>query len=370
MTLRYGVIGTGMMGQEHIRNIALLDGVTVTAIADTHDDMRQAGLAVAEREGIVGVQAFADHKALLSSAEIDALVIVSPNDTHHASMIDALGTGLPILLEKPSATTAEAANDLVRRAHGRNAPIWVAMEYRYMPPVARLIEEVDKQTAGPVKMVSIVEHRYPFLVKPDNWNRFNGRSGGTMVEKCCHFFDLMRLITGAEPVRVFGSGAQDLNHLDESHEDGTPDVLDNAFIVVDFDNGVRAALDLCMFAEGSYWQEQVSVTGTLGKVEALVPGPSRFWPGGGERASELIISPRADKAPLREEVHVDDAILAAGDHHGGTFYQHRKFAQLVREGGVPEVGLHDGARAVEMGEAAERSINTGAVVHLGQGSPT
>ena len=48
-----------------------------------------------------------------------------------------------------------------------------------------------------------------------NWNRFNVNSGGTLVEKCCHFFDLMRLFTAANPVRVMASGAVDVNHKDE-----------------------------------------------------------------------------------------------------------------------------------------------------------
>ena len=52
----------------------------------------------------------------------------------------------------------------------------------------------------------------------NNWNRFNANSGGTLVEKCCHFFDLMCLIVGAKPRRVMASGAQDVNHLDEVYD--------------------------------------------------------------------------------------------------------------------------------------------------------
>jgi hypothetical protein len=51
-------------------------------------------------------------------------------------------------------------------------------------------------------MLSIREHRFPFLTKVGDWNRFSENTGGTMVEKCCHFFDLMRLITRSEAVRV------------------------------------------------------------------------------------------------------------------------------------------------------------------------
>lgn len=52
----------------------------------------------------------------------------------------------------------------------------------------------------------------------NNWNRFNANTGGTLVEKCCHFFDLMRLFAGANPVRVMASGAIDVNHRDELYD--------------------------------------------------------------------------------------------------------------------------------------------------------
>lgn len=364
MTTRYAVIGSGMMGQEHIRNISLLPGAEVTAIADPDQTMRESATTLCRQNGHDGVVAFGDFREMLSAQLADAIVVASPNDTHAAIMDALLATRLPILLEKPSATDPGAARALAAKAQTREAPVWVAMEYRYMPPVARLVDEVRSGGIGQAKMISIVEHRFPFLTKVGNWNRFAARSGGTMVEKCCHFFDLMRLLAESEPVRIYASGAQDVNHRDEIHDGARPDIIDNAFVIVDFENGMRAALDLCMFAEGSYFQEHVSVVGDTGKVEAVVPGPARFWPGGAERASEVILSPRADKAPKREAVHVDEAFLHAGDHHGGTYFQHLRFNRLVREGGRPEVSLHDGARAVEMGAAAERSIREGVVIHL------
>ncbi len=363
MSLNYAIIGAGMMGQEHIRNVGLLPGASVSAIVEPNDEMAANATQLAVELGMPAPKRVQTVSDLVSANNVDAIVVVSPNDTHFGMMQELLHTNFPILLEKPTSTDVDQAWKLSNQASDRSAPVWVAMEYRYMPPVTRLIEEVRRGTVGDTKMLSIVEHRFPFLPKIDKWNRFSARTGGTMVEKCCHFFDLMRLITGSEPTRIFGSGGQDVNHLDETHDGDRADILDNALVIVDFENGVRASLDLCMFAEGSYWQEQVSVVGDAGKVEAFVPGPSRFWPGGGERASEVVISPRADKAPTREEVHVDGNLLAAGDHHGGTYFQHLKFQQLVTTGkGTPEVTLADGAKAVEMGAAAERSIRTGELV--------
>jgi len=360
MTIRYGIIGSGMMGREHMRNIGLLEGAEITAVSDPHPESRE--LAAGPHGG--RCRAFADHRDLLASGLCDALVIASPNDTHAAILRDVLATDLPILVEKPLCATVDDCRAVVKLAEGRAAPVWVAMEYRYMPPVERLRTELAAGTAGRLRMIAIREHRFPFLAKVDDWNRFAARTGGTLVEKCCHFFDLMRLLAQSEAVRVYASGAMDVNFLDERYDGRTPDILDNAFVVVDFANGVRAMLDLCMFAEGSWWQEQVAVTGDAARIEAFVPGPARFSPDGRERMSEVVISPRATKRPVREEIHVDETILAAGDHHGSTFFQHRKFLDLVRRGGTPEVTLDDGLKSVLIGAAAEESARTGRAVEL------
>ena len=141
-----------------------------------------------------------------------------------------------------------------------------------MPPISRLVEEVHSgKTLGKITSLSIREHRYPFLNKVGDWNRFNENTGGTLVEKCCHFFDLMCFILQSEPVRVYGSGAQDVNHLDEHYDGRVPDILDNAFVVVDFASKQRAMLDLNMFADGSWYQESIAVIGSQAKVECQIP---------------------------------------------------------------------------------------------------
>jgi predicted dehydrogenase len=123
-------------------------------------------------------------------------------------------------------------------------------------------------------------------------------------------------------------------------------------------------LDLCMFAEGSYWQETIVATGAKGRAEIFIPGPARFWPGGAERHSEIELSPRKPKGPVRRAVPVDETILKAGDHHGSTFYQHQGFHKAVTKGAPVEVTLEDGLKAVLIGLAAEKSAQTGKAVAL------
>lgn len=370
MTLRYGLIGSGMMGQEHIRNIALLDGAQVTAIADPDAGMRivsqETAFTSQSRLGqsVTTPRAFADYKEMLSADLCDALVIVSPNDTHHEILKDVMATNLPVLCEKPLCTTSDHCREIITLAEGRPAPIWVAMEYRYMPPVQWLLNQANDDRAGGLRMMAIREHRFPFLPKIGDWNRFNTRTGGTLVEKCCHFWDLMRLVLQANPVRVFASGAADENHYDERYDGQRPDIIDNAFVIVDFDNGARGMLDLCMFAEGSAWQEVISVTGPKARLDACIPGPARFAPDGTQRVAQGVVSDRATQREIIEPIAVDDAVLAAGDHYGSSFFQHKRFAAMLRNGGVPEVSLEDGLWSVRVGEAAEQSARTGEAVLL------
>jgi predicted dehydrogenase len=364
--VRYGIIGCGMMGQEHLRNIALLPGASVTRIFEPDDAMAQGSLALAP-----GAQRAASLEEVVMSPDVDCLLIASPNFCH-AEQLQAIAAlrPLPLLLEKPACTTLEDAQALAELGRRYPAPIWVAMEYRYMPPVTRLAEEVHSQAhTGPVTMITIREHRFPFLVKVGDWNRFNRYTGGTLVEKCCHFFDLMRHLTQSEPIRVYASASAAHNHRDERYPDGTPDILDNAYVLVDFASGQRAMLELCMFAEGARYQEEISVVGPIGKAECFVPGPGRFWPAhlGEAPVPKVVISPRHPKGPRELDVPVDPVALAAGDHNGSTLYQHQRFNAVVRGQGQVEVALRDGLAAVMIGLAAQESARTGQAISLVDG---
>ncbi len=357
---KYGLIGAGMMGQEHIRNIQLLESARVTALCDPDLAMCRQAQELAGAE----CKAYLTHEEMLANEELDALVIAAPNHLHHPILMDILWRDLPILCEKPLGLSEAECAEIEHRARARTAPFWTAMEYRYMPAIARLIEEAEKGTAGSIQMLSIREHRFPFLPKVGDWNRFNSQTGGTLVEKCCHFFDLMRLILKSEPMRVYASGNISVNHLDEDYDGQKPDILDNAYVIVDFHNGTRAMLDLCMFAEGSYWQEVVSATGMHARIDAKMPGPDRFAPKGEMRHSELVISPRETKQAIHQEIQIDPTIQRAGDHHGSTFFQHQRFLRMLQEGSAPEVSLRDGLIAVAVGAAAEASARTGQAILL------
>jgi myo-inositol 2-dehydrogenase / D-chiro-inositol 1-dehydrogenase len=350
--VRYGVIGTGMMGVEHIENVVALGDAVVTAVSDTNADSRAKGALAAGAQ----VAVFDDHRDLLASGLCDAVVIATPNFTHVDVLPDALAAPVHVMVEKPLCTTVADCERMLELEARRPAGwvTWMAMEYRYMPAAADLIARVHGGEVGRPRMVAIREHRFPFLVKVDNWNRFSENTGGTLVEKTCHFFDLMNLILRERPMRVMASGAQDVNHLDEVYDGRTPDILDNAFVIVEYPSGARALLDLCMFAEATAEQEELSVVGELGKVEARLPSGTVVV---GRRGEHWI-------GDVESYVATDARIGYEGFHHGSSYLEHARFVETIRTGGRPSVTLLDGYWAVAMGAAAHRSIELGRPVEL------
>ena len=163
-------------------------------------------------------------------------------------------------------------------------------------------------------------------------------------------------------MRVLASGGQDVNHLDESYPAGTPDLLDNAFVIVDFDDGTRALLDLSMFAEGSMFEQELVAVGDAGKVEVGIPGFMEVARG---RPAQLVIGSRGPEWPVAvTDLGEDDRVRHTGAHHGASYLEHVEFARAIRAGVAPTVGVDDGVWSVALGVAAHRSIDEGRVVAL------
>ena len=352
--IKYGIIGAGTMAREHILNISLIENAEVVALSDPHE----ASLNQCKDILKTKVPCFKNHQDMIKENLVDVYLISSPNFTHIGILKDVIKSKKHILVEKPLCTNTKDCLEIKKLTKDYPSLFWTAMEYRYMPPVAKFINEIHNKTIGELKTLTIREHRFPFLKKVNNWNRFEKNTGGTLVEKCCHFFDLMRLIAKSKPISVYASGAQDVNHLDEEYDGKKPDIIDNAYVIVNFENGARSLLELCMFAENSDMQEELVATGNKGKIETSVPSNES-----GKISSNLRIGMRDGETRL-ETIEVDKKILEAGHHHGSTYYEHLAFLNAIKNNSNPEVSLNDGLIAVAVGEAAEKSIKLKRLVKL------
>lgn len=396
-----GLVGCGAIGQEHIRNLELLSlktngNVKLVACCDSNEKMR----AMTRKRCSPSVEIYDSYKTMMNKeTKMNSIIVATPNWHHIHILRDILGedakrrekASLPllhVLCEKPMCTNTkdclEVESMLKATGYGQGkAMFWVGMEYRFIPSVGRLISEIDKGTIGKPRMVSIREHRFPFLMKVDNWNRFAKNTGGTLVEKCCHFFDLSaRMLRGQKPLRVYATGAQDVNHLNEKLEGigkgQVPDIIDNAFTIVDWSSGSRSCLDLCMFAEASENQEEISVVGSKGKIEAMAPAHGAITTAEQDPPNVLIgkrrewrdrVDPPPPPLPLEKLcIHAPLDVQKAGYHAGATYFELKAFYEAI-QAGVPfkaAVDVKDGTLAVAIGQAAHISIKEKRVVLISE----
>jgi len=345
--IKYGIIGCGMMGREHIRNILLIPNTSIVGIYEPNPEMCGLAKVLAPSAEFCGTLT-----ELLTTIEFDCLVIATPNFQHIDDLYEILKyVNKPVLIEKPIVTKLEDTKRINDFLQKYKAPVWVAMEYRYMPVLQEFIQQ-EKLVTGGVKMLSIREHRYPFLEKVKNWNRFNKNTGGTLVEKCCHFFDLMNLMMPSKPIKVYASGDQSVNHLDEQYDGKIPDIIDNSFVLIDYEDGQRAMLDLCMFAEGGKYEQEIILTGDRGKLETRIPG------------NELLLTNRKLNSHSTIEIKEDTRVKEIGFHHGASYVEHLELIECIKTGNQPLVNCLDGLNSIILGMAAQESIKTGEAVNL------
>ena len=150
MTVRIGVIGTGNMGADHIRNLQrFVAGAEVTVVADY--DRATADAVAAES----GARVAADGDALIADPEVDAVIIASHDSTHYAYALAAVAAGKPTLCEKPLAPTLAECEEIVaaEEAAGGNL-LSLGFMRRFDPAHTELKAAIDAGVIGPVLRVT------------------------------------------------------------------------------------------------------------------------------------------------------------------------------------------------------------------------
>lgn len=177
MTINVALLGCGMMGQEHVSYMSEFDDVCLRFICDPNPESVRSTLDMLG-EKATKPQIFTNEKEMLAKArEIDLLVIATPNYLHAPQLLRWAVHPITILVEKPVAICSKQVRALRNLSQNENfkARIWVAMEYRYIPAIQKLIQLLPR--IGPIKSVAIRENRYPFLSKIDEWNKDIDKSG-------------------------------------------------------------------------------------------------------------------------------------------------------------------------------------------------
>ncbi len=353
------IVGAGMMGREHLRVSQLLGWADLQGIVDPDEGSLEWACSDWRLLTDAPLTIYRDLNEACLSKAVDAIVIATPNHTHRDVLRVAAASHKPILLEKPMATTLSDAMDIVNLARDYPAVMQLGMQYRFKAQYVDALETVAAQRAlGQVKTVAMSEYRPPFLDKVDQWNKFNRNSGGTLIEKCCHYFDLINVFAQSRPKRVYASGGRAVNFLDFEWKGELSDIDDHAMVIIDYDNGVRASFTLNMFCKELY--EELVVVGERGRLVASEQ--ASFQPDTPSQA-ELLVEVPEHPAYRGVPVGYPEWIETSG-HYGATFFGHIAFnLQLVGQSvdaATPEQALW----ALIVASAAQHSIQIEREVHV------
>lgn len=358
--LRFNLIGAGSNGQEHIRVAALEGRATIHGVYDPNPGSVAAAQRVAGRSTpSVELVVYDSVAAACHDPGIDGLIIATPNHTHIDVVREAVTSGKPILLEKPMATTLADAFEIMERARGYASVFQVGLQYRYKPIYVEAIHEaLVRRSVGEIKSMSIFEHRIPFLDKVNQWNKFRGSSGGTLVEKCCHYFDLFNLFSGSRPVSVFASGSMAVNFREFEYEGKKSDILDNATVLVRYESDVRATFTLCMFAP--LFHEELILCGDGGRLRA---SERQDFLAGSRPTAEVEVLCSGERTSRVMTPSYPRFIEESG-HNGGTFIEQMTFVDAIEGAATDAATAEDGFWSVVIGVAAEESVRTGLPVAI------
>ena len=356
---RLVIIGTGTMGQEHMRVAALLGRARIHGIYDTQSlsmDTAEANFLSLQSQPLVR---YNDLSSACNDPAADALLICTPNHTHFDVLRTAMQSNKPIFLEKPMATELQDAAEIVRANEAYESFIQIGLQYRYKPQYLEAFREaLDNRALGQIKTVSVSEYRPPFLDKVDQWNKFARLSGGTLVEKCCHYFDLINLLAEARPQRVYASGGQAVNFVDFERNGVKSDIDDHAFVAIDYANGVRASFTLNMFCPD--FAEELIVVGDAGRLKAEEYHDIHR---SGSGNANLTIKLGENGLSKTSDLTYPRAIEQSG-HHGSTYFEHIALMDRLEGKEVDSATPRQGMWAMVVASAAQQSLATGEPVDV------
>lgn len=357
---KFNVIGAGMIAQEHMR-VTMLEGrAEIHGLYDVSEySIKQAQQMFKERYPHHELQVYDSLEAACNDPEVDGLIICTPNYSHLEVVKEAVKSGKHIMMEKPMVTTIADALEIKKIAEAYPATFQIGLQYRYKAIYAEAYEEaLKKRTLGDLHTITIMEHRLPFLDKIKQWNKFSEYSGGTLVEKCCHYFDLFNYFAGSKPKYVYADGGQAVNFVDFEYDGKKSDILDHAFVNVVYENGVKCNFNLCMFAPMFY--EEITICGTKGRLRAYEN--ENYMPDHSNETYLEILT--ADHSPSRISTPMYPTSIQTSGHMGGTYFAHKYFVDNIEGRETRTATIDEGFWSVVVGIAAERSVKSGEKIYI------
>ncbi|QPC86925.1 gfo/Idh/MocA family oxidoreductase [Mesorhizobium sp. NBSH29] len=331
---RIALIGLGMAAAPHARSLLdLADRVAVAAVFSPSAARRDA---FSTSWGFAPVDCM---EVIWNDPSIDAVVILTPPNTHLDLVRQAADAGKHILLEKPLETSFERSVELVETAENAGVKLGVVLQHRFRPASAALKEIVDSGRLGSLVSASARLYNWrpqSYYDEPGRGTR-NRDGGGVLLTQAIHTLDLMIGLVGV-PLEVTAYATTSPVHSMETE--------DLAVAAVRFDNGALGTITATTAAFPGY-PDAIDVIGAKGT--ARLDGAHltvNFHDGSHVTATDISEGGGAGADPMAFSHHHHRAVLA-------------DFLDAIDNNRAPLVSGREALKVHRMIEAMLRSAQSG-----------
>jgi myo-inositol 2-dehydrogenase/D-chiro-inositol 1-dehydrogenase len=329
MTVRFAVLGAGRIGKVHAGAIASNRGASIVAVADAIPAAAEALAAPAGAE----VRSI---DAIEAAADVDAVVICTPTDTH-ADLIERFArAGKAIFCEKPIDLDVARVRACLAVVEETGTKLMVGFNRRFDPHFRAVRRAIDEGAVGDVEMVTIVS-RDPGAPPVE----YIERSGGIFRDMTIHDFDMARWLLGEEPTAVAAFAS---NLVDPAI--GRARDFDSANVLLETPSGKQAVITNSRRATYGY-DQRIEVLGSKGMVAAENQR---------DVAIEIATGAGFTRPPLLDFFMTRYTSAYAAEI--------ATFVAGVAEGGAIAPTGDDGLRALALAEAAVRSVAEGKKIEI------
>ncbi len=417
---RYAVVGTG--GRSSFFYVAIAQDYKATSeivgLCDTNQTRMDYASSAIRSMGHGEVPTFlaANFDRMIQETKPDEVIITSVDRTHNIYIVRALELGCNVITEKPMTIDMPRCKEILAAVDRTGHQIRVTFNYRYAPHNTKIFELLQSGAIGTVNSVHFewllnTSHGADYFRR---WHRDKRNSGGLLVHKSTHHFDLVNFWLQTRPLTVFAQG--DLRfygrenaerrgvsrfysrtrgseaaktdpfalhmeevpqlkamYLDAEHEDGYYrdqsvfgdgiSIEDTMNVLVRYRNGAVMTYSLTAYAP---WEGfRVNFNGTGGRLEVEVVENS-YVNSGGDQGLEGSLERRSILLrPLFEKPREIEIEESKGAHGGGDrVLLNDLFGEPVSDEYMRAASHIDGAASILTGIAANRSISTGQVVNV------
>jgi len=332
--MKFGIVGLGWPGQQHVRAISELEDVAMlSAVCDMDVEKLK------EFEGKCATYSNIDE--FFAEADMDAVVLAVPHHIHASLTVRALHAGLHVLIEKPMARTSEECRQMIEAAERNNRTLMVAQNWRYTPWCVAAKEIVESGELGSIQAIRtewLLNFRPSF---PKGSWIYNGElaGGGAITSLAIHNVDALRFIIG-EVEEVY------TNQL-YTDDWSTNDAENWAMVQFTFENGALGHLFTGYTPFYPHDNGMLHVYGEKGTMFfGQYQGETGLW----------IRSAKRSEDPAASYERVDVTGLAPGLVGHAQTNQLKHFIDSVNEGTLPE---SDGREIIKTIELVERMYASG-----------